>query len=357
MWFSSVFGPGDAELPVDFQVAYCNKAACFILNLTKEQVMGTKLGSTPLLDEDSRKSVFEQCCQVWTTGKTLEFTYYNASLKKYLHTQRTRLKGGILNITRDHTQLMNMKTENEKQAELLNNLIAGSPYGISLYESMRNERNEIVDFKLKLCNQRSADITAFTMDDLYKYTVKELILKRGHSGYFEMCRNVVETGAPLFMEYFAQPRNQWIGMSIVKFNDGYLLNYIDITQTKAFEKQAKQHAELLQGVLNASITGLFALEPILGFSGKILDFKFILFNKAAERLLKLKPEDKNKTYLTLFPTAKANGLFDMHCEVFSTGEPLIKTINYKGEMIDNNYLISISKMGEDGVVQAFSELK
>ncbi len=355
MWFLPIFNAGNS-IPVDFQAAYCNSAAGYALNAAKENIVGTNLSATPLMDDQSKKQVLEQCLAVWTSNKSLEFTYFNPALQKHLHVQRSKVNGGILNITRDHTQFENAKAEKEKQAELLHKLVANSPNGVSLYEAIRDKKKKIIDFKLRLCNQKSAEITAFSQEELYKYTVKELMLIRGQSNYFEMVTKVVETGESVYTDLYVPSRNKWIGLSIVKFGDGYLLNYIDITQAKTLEQQARKQAEMLEGILNATTAGLLVLEPVTGASGKILDFKIARTNNAAESLFKLKAEDKTKTFLILFPTARTQGLFDLYCQVISTGIPITKTLHLKGENFDGDYFISISKMGDSGIVQYISQL-
>ncbi len=344
VWFTPVFS-SDKKVPVDFKVGYCNAAACQILKATKEQVLKSKLRSTALVDEVNRQRIFEQCLHVWNTGEQVEFTFHSPGTEKYLSVQRSKVENGILCITRDTTLLEKTRNEKNLQADLLNQLISNSPYGISLYESIRNKEDKIEDFRHKLSNQKTAEIIAFSLEDLNKYTVKELMLIRGQTGYFEMCVKVVETGTPVYVEIFAKPRNQWVGLSIVKFNDGYLLNYLDITATKALEQQAVRQAEMLQSVLNASLTGLFALEAVSGFSGKVLDFKFSMFNKAAEELLKITDEEKAKTFLTVFPVAKTNGLFDHYVQVIETGKPVKTELSFSGDKMNGMFALSISKMG------------
>ncbi|MBA3665064.1 MAG: PAS domain-containing protein [Bacteroidetes bacterium] len=353
-WFLPVMDK--SGLVIDFKVGYCNSAACHTLKSSRENIMSQNLLTTGLMDEEWKKNVFEQCKKVFTTNQNLEFTYHSTGLDKYFHVQRNKVQGGVLNITRDCTQLETIRKEKDKQAGLLDQIISNSPYGVSLYESIRNGKNAITDFKLLVCNQRSADFTGFSIEELYKYTVKELMMIRGHSDFFEMCSNVVETGKPVYTEFYSKPRNQWLAFSIIKFNDGYLLNYIDINETKLLEKKATTQAAMLDGIMNATISGLLAMEPIMGFSGKILDFKFTMFNRAAEKILGIKEGDKEKSFLGLFPSAKSNGLFDFHCKVFNTGEPVTHTVHYTGEGLDQKCLISISKMGDNGVVQNFIEL-
>ena len=113
---------------------------------------------------------------------------------------------------------------------------------------------------------------------------------------------------------------------------------------------------MLTGILNASITGLLTLEAMYSATGKIEDFKFILLNAAAEKLLGLKEEDKAKTYLTVFPNAKTNGFFDLYTNALLTGVPVSKEFFYKGEGYNGWYYISVSKMNETTLVQSFSDI-
>jgi PAS domain-containing protein len=357
MWFTPVFDPNNNSIPVDFTASYCNAAGGFILNASKDQVIGSTLKTTQLIDEEAKKNIFEQCVQVWMTNRNVEYTYYVKALNKHLNVQRTKVNGGILNITRDHSQLVEAKRYSEKQKEFLDDLISNSPYGVCVYEAIRDQKKEIIDFKPKLCNRKAAEITAFSLEELYKYTVKELMLIRGQADFWDTVINVTKTGEPFYTEYFTKTRNAWVGMSLFKFEDGYLLNYVDITRWKNFEKRAEEQTDILQGVLDASIAGLFALEPIKGFSGNVLDFKFTIVNKAAEALLAMTPDDRSKTFLTLFPTAKGNGLFDLQCQVLQTGFPVTKTIQLNAHGVDGKYITSISKMGSKGIVQSFNEIK
>ncbi|MDJ1472362.1 PAS domain-containing protein [Cytophagaceae bacterium DM2B3-1] len=142
----------DLRIITDFQVAYCNAAACRILNANREQVLHSSVLETPLMDTVSRSRIFEQCLQVWNSGEHSEFTYHSPLLDRHFNVQRSKVNNGVLSITRDRTELVKAQMEKEQQAELLNNLMAHSPYGAALYESVRDTKGEIVDFRMKIGN-------------------------------------------------------------------------------------------------------------------------------------------------------------------------------------------------------------
>jgi hypothetical protein len=356
IWFVPKFSETDSSVPVDFLVGYCNAAACVILKATKHELTGSSLLSSSLIDDQTRKQILEQCLQIWKTGIHNEFTYYSPIGQKYFCVQRSKLQNGILSITRDHTQFVLEHQEKELQTNLLNQIIESSTSGISVYEAIRDKSGKLLDFKLKLANQKSAEITAFTLEELYKYTVKELMIIRGQSNLFQLVSKVVETGEPVYTEYFSPARKQWVAFSIKKFNDGYLLNYIDITHTKNLEKKAQDQAEMLSGILNASPTGLITLEAVYSVSGKIEDFKVVLLNTAAEKILGLTEKAKSQTYLNLFPNAKKNGFFELHCNALTSGAPISKEFFYKDDGYNGWYYLSISKMNNNTLVQSFSDI-
>jgi PAS domain-containing protein len=356
IWFKTLFAENDTSTPIDFEVAYCNNSLCTLLKVTKHELMGARVRSSPVITDETRNILLEQCKEVWKTGKHIEFTYFNSDVQKYLHAQRSKLQNGVLSITHDHTKFVKDYQEKEQQSKLINQIIESSESGISVYESIRDKTGNLLDFRLKLANQKSAEITAFTLEELYKYTVKELMVIRGQSNLFEMVSKVVETGEPVYTEFFSPLRNKWTAFSIKKFEDGYLLNYIDITQTKKLEKKSKDQADMLSSILNASITGLLTLEAIYSPSGKVEDFKFILLNASAEKILGLKEEDKTKTYLSVFPNSKKNGFFDLYTNALHTGEPVNKEFFFKGEGYNGWYYISVSKMNETTLVQSFSDI-
>jgi PAS domain-containing protein len=355
IWYIPKFSAAGDDIPVDFKIGYCNNATSIFLRVSKYALTGETLMTSPLIDDETRQNIFDQCNQVWKTNVNEEFTYFVPIVNKHFCAQRSKLRDGILSITRDHTKFVEQNNERERQSRLLNQIIESSPNGICLYESIRNKNGRITDFRLRLANEKSCEITAFTMEELQKYTVKELMVLRAQSNLFPTLVNVVDTGAPVYTEYFAEARQQWIAFSITKFEDGYLLNYSDITERKKLERRAQDQAELLTGILNASITGLMSLEAIIS-DDEIEDFRFLTLNSAAMELLGLNEEARLKTYLGIFPAAKTNGFIDLYKKVLITGESVTKEIFYKGEGYNGWYYISVSRMNETTLVQTFSDI-
>ncbi len=255
---------------------------------------------------------------------------------------------------------INETKENNKrfreQALLLNKVIEQSPSGISWYQAIRADDGTIVDFRLQLANQKSAEITGFTLEELYRYTAKELMQIRGQMAFFESCVGVVESRVPMYTEYYSQGMKKWVALSMAPFEDGYLLNYLDITETRKIITQYEEQTTLLQSVLDGSINGLFALEAVRDEQGQVVDLTIIKINRAFEKILGLGEEVVGQRYLTVFPGSKSAGAFDHHVRVLETGVPIEFEMHYTSEGFNNWFRISITKSGENGLVQTFTDI-
>jgi signal transduction histidine kinase len=255
---------------------------------------------------------------------------------------------------------INQTKKNEKrihgQAMLLNKVIEQSPSGISWYLAQRNDKGEIVDFHLQLANQKSAEITGFTLEELQRYTAKELMQIRNQMAFFERCVGVVENRQPLYTEFYSISMQKWVALSVAAFEDGYLLHYLDITNTRKIITQYEEQTTLLQSILDGSINGLFALEAVRNETGEVIDFMIVKINKAFQKILGLGEEVVGQYYLTVFPGSKAAGAFDHHVQVLKTGVPVEFEIHYTGDGYNNWFRISITRSGENGLVQTFTDI-
>lgn len=349
VWFSPVFD--DARALIDFSPRYCNEAAAQLLNAPKHKVVGQLLRSTDLMDAPSRQLVFEQCAGVWDSGKAIEYTYHNPGFDRYLTVQRSKVMGGILSITRDRTEQVRLELETQRQSQLLQSIINNSVNGICLYQSQRNSDGDIIDFRIVFANDKCADMTGFSLEELQRYSMRELVALRGHGDHFFIqCKNVVETGTPVRFEVHAKERMRWIAIAINKFDDGYLINYSDITESKL-------KAEKLQQIFDASINGMMAFEAIRDEQNKVVDLRFTQVNRAFTKILGYKADEVlGKSYLSVFPRSKQTGTFDLHLKVLETGESADIEIYYNAFGFNDWFHIQVSRIDENSLIQTFSNI-
>lgn len=358
VWFKPIFNQLNADnIPVDFTVGYCNNTAGKILQSSPSDIVGSSLMNSSLMDQESRRNIFQQCKQVWQTGTSVEFNYYSEGLEKHFNVQRTLVHGGILSITRDRTDEAKEEQEKLLQAALLDSVISNSPYGIVLYETIKDESGSIADFKPKLRNLKSAELAGFTEREVVNRTVKELLSKRGNFDFFERAIAVMETGLSIEFEYYSKVLDRWIYFNMVKFGDTLLVHNFDVTQRKLNELKIQEQKEELNSILDASINAVFASEAVRNEEGKIIDLIITKINAAYTELNGSVAEDvENKSFISIYPYAKESGLFDKYCDVINTGKSFRTEMRYKGDGVDGWYDISAVKRGNDSVVVTFTDV-
>jgi signal transduction histidine kinase len=122
------------------------------------------------------------------------------------------------------------------------------------------------------------------------------------------------------------------------------------------QKHVRYEAEFINSILNASLDGVFVCDAVRDDTGKIEDLMIKRINPAFTRIRKLNEKDVvGNKYLSLFPTAKLTGMFDLYCQVIETAEPAHKEFHYKGEESDAWFDISVVKFGEDGLIVTFHD--
>jgi signal transduction histidine kinase len=252
-----------------------------------------------------------------------------------------------------------MQKELEQQAKKFNTLINTSAEGIIILESIR-DNNNIVDFSITHTNEFGAKLGRIPADAKGKPLLK-ILPHLKNSDQFNLHKNVVDTGAPVRFE--TSFRNEmgeefgWFMVSLLKLEDGVLSRFVDLSEKKNNEEEILKQANFLNSVLEASINGVFVCEAIRDDEGQIVDLRMVKINNGFTSFIGKRAEEvEGSTFLTIFPTAKTTGLFDINCKVIETGEPVRKEVYYKGERLDAWYDISMVKLGENGLVVTFTDI-
>jgi signal transduction histidine kinase len=112
-------------------------------------------------------------------------------------------------------------------------------------------------------------------------------------------------------------------------------------------------ADLLWGILEASLTGLALYSPLWDEAGQIIDFRIDLLNPAAQQMLG-HPARPTGSYLELYPHTRASGVFAFHQQAFESGEPARFQVNYQADGLDNYFQLSARRVGQ-GLLVSFSD--
>jgi PAS domain S-box-containing protein len=132
----------------------------------------------------------------------------------------------------------------------------------------------------------------------------------------------------------------------------------DITERKrAEEKLRKSEARWRLSVEN--MTEGYALhEAIFDESGRMVDFRYIEFNPAAQKIVGIAREDIiGKTAMALFPNITERGLMARYAEVMATGEATyIDDFYYSGDILDKAFDISCFPIDDRHFVCVFRDI-
>ncbi len=247
------------------------------------------------------------------------------------------------------------KSALQAQAEWFNNILGHSPNGIVALESIRDDNGDTIDFAITLANKAAKDIANLPEDVIGK-RILALFPQIKKDGLFEAHKKVVETGIPFSTDISSDngAATRWVRVSIVKLDNGLIVNCTDISGIKGFEDRIRDQAVELNSILDASLNGVFACEAVRNEEDRIIDFRLVKINAAFKQILKLTEEDViNKLYTEVFPASKLSDLLEIHATVVETGRPIQIEQYYKDTNIEGWFQLSISKWGTNGFVQTF----
>jgi signal transduction histidine kinase len=360
VWFKPIWSNDyDNKKLVDFEVHYCNVAATKFLRAPKEAVINSRLFNNSVLDDASNKLIFEQCARVYKTGQPEEFTYFNDHLGRYYNVLRSKVKGGVLAVSRDRTEQYLMEQELKNQAKKYNTIIDASAEGVLLLQAIKDAHNNIIDFKITHSNEVGSRLAKIPVGG--NQTLLEVLPHLKNSEQFNLHKKVIETGVPVqFETTFRNKKGDeygWFIVSLLKLEESVLSRFVDITEKKENEQKIERQANLLNSIVDASINGLFAMEAIRNDEGEIIDFRFLKLNGKVAALID-KPEEEilRKTYLEILPSSLTNGMFDLKCQVVETGKAIQKETYISSSDIEGWFNVSIAPLGANGLVETFYDI-
>jgi len=303
--------------------------------------------------EETARPYFESLQKAFNTGETVE--HYKAlstpSGPIHLYSRMIPEKNDlgevetILATARDITDLKTAAEEIKRKQELLQATMDSSPDMIQVFESVRDQKGEIVDFKWILNNNTSieyyGDVIGKNLLQLNPGVVDE--------GIFETFKQVVESGVSSFAErhYMHEQFDDWFYQSAVKLNDGVASTTVKITNLKKAEQEIKSSREFLRSILDSSLDIIQVLKAIRDSNGKIVDFEWVVQNSKGfdqnQDVIGEKLLDKN-------PGVIEAGIFDKLIQVTETGLPVEMEQYYSDEQFEDNWFYLAMVRQDDGVV-------
>ncbi|MVM28776.1 PAS domain-containing protein [Spirosoma sp. HMF4905] len=237
-------------------------------------------------------------------------------------------------------------------------LLDALPDAVVWMRTVRNEDNEIVNFRIDYANQKSQEM----VQGVYRASVGTLLLgdneqlRRSTEKSFQVMCVVMQTNQPHEYDFFNSHLDSWFLMSRSKLGDGILCVTRDISSLKRAEQANRQQTSLLNSILDSSLNGIMSLSAVRNETGQIVDFTFLSANEASCRMvIKTTDELIGKRLLSVFPDGVKSGLFDLYVQTVETGESTRVEMRYDYDWLDFWIDVSAKKLG-DGLVVTFTDV-
>jgi PAS domain S-box-containing protein len=251
----------------------------------------------------------------------------------------------ITGIVQDITERKKAEEEIRANRELLQTTVDSSLDMIQVFEAVRNNDGQIVDFRYILLNEAAEK----WMPGALGQSLLQLQPGVVQEGIFDAFKKVVETGVPQQYEkhYVHEQFNGWYLQSVVKLNDGVTTTTADITARKKAEEDLRLAKQGLQATLDSSPYVIQAFKAVRNEAGTIVDFTWIFTNNNWN---KLHGDVIGKSLLQQSPGVVETGLFQKFVEVTETGITIDHEQYYSHEQFHDQWFHqTLVKMG-DGFV-------
>ncbi|WP_276165346.1 PAS domain-containing protein [Zobellia alginiliquefaciens] len=116
----------------------------------------------------------------------------------------------------------------------LNNIFKSISHVVMNFESIRNKKGKITDFKILFINDKITPITGYLPEDIINKHVSEVFPPIFKSDFFTSLTDVVQTGTPMSYEvpYEIKGVLKWFSTRATKLGDGITLTTREITEEK-----------------------------------------------------------------------------------------------------------------------------
>jgi signal transduction histidine kinase len=293
----------------DLRLVYQNDAARQNPYLDTPAQIGLLI--TQWYPNSKTSGLFQRYSEVIETAIPFMSEKYYPDKDSNYHVAVSKHGDGVIISYYSQTEKIRAERHAKNQFQLLEGILNSSENIIFVIDAVQDSSGTIVDFRISQGNKNAMEAFRHAYGvDVTGMSIRELVGSKPE--LFDEAVQIMETGVPLVLEQRYEPSSdKWYKVSIHKLYNGLVMTYVDITPVQTALIEAQHQAELVQAVLDSSINGLYAMEPLLDEVGKIMDFRILMVNRAGLMLSDPSYEELvGNTYLALFPIVKEMGLFD-----------------------------------------------
>ncbi len=335
---------------IDFRYGLANERAAVSTGMTVADLQGR--GLVELFPGVKPSGLFDRYRRVWETGQAerfeLHYPYDGFDNYNDVYAAPFGTDGLIISYS-NITELKLSQRVIEQQSDEYRHILDNALTAISHFEAIR-EGGKIVDFRYKSFNRMSETITGMTAAQVVGQRMLRLFPGVHTSGVFERWVTLVETGEPVRFHdrYTHDGFDFWFDTQAVKWGDGFIQSYLDVTPIIRVQQAQQQQAELFNGVIENTLSGIIRWESVRNEAGQIADFRASVFNRTVIDLTGITPELlQTRTFLELDP----EGLFESYVGVVETGQSLRVEHCFANRWFD----VTAARVG-DGFVVSFTDI-
>jgi signal transduction histidine kinase len=336
---------------IDFRYVFTNK---FNAQLTGYAVadMNGELIST-LFPNWQADDLFAWYVAVVETGQSREHTFFydRFEIRGWFDGIFTRVDGCILYSYNSVTKLKESELRIQQQRNLLQNIIDNGKAGMTLFDIVRNQAGQIIDFQYVFTNSVNAANTNLDVAQMTGHLLLDLLPNIASTDWYAKLVKTAETGEPasFLFPYQSEGISGWFDTLFVKLGNQVLFTDLNVTALKEAELRQEQQTDLLEQVMNAVPTAIVVHETIRNQQGQVADFRVIKLNQVAAEWLQ-NPIEKitNSRLLRHLPAISGNYLFTHYQNVIETGIP----VRFDYTINNRYYDFAVLRFGDGLIVTA-----
>ncbi|MCF2487560.1 chemotaxis protein CheB [Dyadobacter sp. CY347] len=170
------------------------------------------------------------------------FTGYIGSCTD-IHSQKTmtqQLKGHVDERTKE---LKISNTALTQTADNLQAVLDSSPASIGFFKAIYDDRSQIADFALVVCNSKFSDNYQSTISELVGNMASQMFPAQRQ----EVMKDVLTANRAYYEELFVEEQQKWLGIALTRHIHGVAVTELDITVLKEASEQHDMLSSQLKG--------------------------------------------------------------------------------------------------------------
>lgn len=180
----------------------------------------------------------------------------------------------------------------EKLENLAQKVLDASFNAIVVLKAIRNEAGEILDLQFVLANKSSEKLLKRSVEELIGNRYLLLYPRTKDIGVFDMIINVINNGTPKALEFFYDEDRlkNWFKAVYVKFQDGVIICFDDITDRKNAEIEVQQlNSELEKRIIDRTQHAVLNNEKLKKKNEELDKFAYLISHDLKAPLKAIKP--------------------------------------------------------------------